>query len=75
MYNVAPPGEYMNEHKNKVWVEKYRPTIKDEYIFHDKTLEAVVNKMIADKSIPHLLHSRSFLGLRQAKHGQIFWVF
>ena len=57
MYNVAPPGEYMNEHKNKVWVEKYRPTIKDEYIFHDKTLEAAVNKMIADKSIPHLLLS------------------
>ncbi|KKK52676.1 hypothetical protein LCGC14_3102490, partial [marine sediment metagenome] len=28
MYSGAhPPGEYMNEHKNKVWVEKYRPTI------------------------------------------------
>jgi len=58
MYNGAhPPGEYMNEHKNKVWVEKYRPTTIDEYIFHDKTLEAAVKKMIADKSIPHLLLS------------------
>ncbi len=58
MYSGAhPPGEYMNEHKNKVWVEKYRPTIIDEYIFHDKTLEAAVKKMIADKSIPHLLLS------------------
>ncbi|KKL06773.1 hypothetical protein LCGC14_2592670 [marine sediment metagenome] len=47
----------MNEHKNKVWVEKYRPTIIDNYIFHDKTLEAAVKKMIADKSIPHLLLS------------------
>lgn len=59
MYNgvLNPPGEYMSEHKRKLWVEKYRPTTIEEYIFHDKALESATAKMLADKSIPHLLLS------------------
>ena len=45
------------ENKRKLWVEKYRPSKIDDYIFHDKTHESAISKMIADKSIPHLLLS------------------
>ena len=54
---MKSPGEYMSEHKRKLWVEKYRPTTIDEYIFHDKALQSAITKMLADKSIPHLLLS------------------
>ncbi len=47
----------MSEHNRKLWVEKYRPTTTEEYIFHDATIKAAVTKMISDKSIPHLLFS------------------
>lgn len=45
------------EHKNKLWVEKYRPTKIDDYIFHDAAAKTLITKMIADKHIPHLLLS------------------
>ena len=45
------------EHKRKLWVEKYRPKTVDEYVFHDPTIKAAVNRMIADHNIPHLLLS------------------
>lgn len=47
----------MSEHKRKIWCEKYRPTTIEEYIFHDKALQSAITKMLADKSIPHLLLS------------------
>lgn len=40
---------------HKLWVEKYRPTSISEYIFHDNNQKLAIMKMIADKSIPHLL--------------------
>ncbi len=46
-----------NESKHKLWVEKYRPQTVNEYIFHDNAQRNAVMKMIADKSIPHLLLS------------------
>ena len=46
-----------NESNHKLWVEKYRPQTVDEYIFHDTAQKTAVMKMIADKSIPHLLLS------------------
>jgi DNA polymerase III delta prime subunit len=60
MYNgeCISPGELMSEeHNKKLWVEKYRPKTIDEYIFHDKTMKAAVSKMIAERTIPHLLLS------------------
>ena len=46
-----------NESNHKLWVEKYRPQTVNEYIFHDNAQRTAVMKMIADKSIPHLLLS------------------
>lgn len=43
--------------KHALWCEKYRPQTVDQYIFHDGHLRAAVYRMIADKSIPHLLLS------------------
>lgn len=43
--------------KHQLWTEKYRPKTVDQYIFHDEHLKAAVYRMIADKSIPHLLLS------------------
>lgn len=43
--------------KHKLWVERYRPTTIDQYVFHDKQQQASVMQMIRDKSIPHLLLS------------------
>ena len=45
------------EHKRKLWVEKYRPKTIDQYVFQDETLKAAVTKWLADKNIPHLLLS------------------
>lgn len=45
------------EHKRKLWFEKYRPKTIDEYVFHDSTLKASVGKMIDDRNIPHLILS------------------
>lgn len=42
---------------HKLWTEKYRPQNVDQYIFHDTHLKAAVYRMIADRSIPHLLFS------------------
>lgn len=46
-----------DEHKRKVWAEKYRPQNIDEYVFHDPTIKAAVERMVADHNIPHLLLS------------------
>lgn len=46
-----------NNNNHKLWVEKYRPTSIDQYIFHDAQQKASVKRYIADKSIPHLLLS------------------
>lgn len=40
---------------HKLWVEKYRPTKLDDYIFQDSALKNFVEKSITNKSIPHLL--------------------
>ncbi|TFH10500.1 MAG: AAA family ATPase [Candidatus Thorarchaeota archaeon] len=47
----------MQRNKHELWVEKYRPRTVDEYIFHDPQQRASIMRMIADKSIPHLLLS------------------
>lgn len=41
--------------KHKLWVEKYRPTTLDEYIFHDENQRVAFTKMIEEGTIPHLL--------------------
>lgn len=46
-----------NNKKHALWTEKFRPQTVDQYIFHDPHLKAAVYRMIADKSIPHLLLS------------------
>lgn len=43
--------------RNLLWVEKYRPTSIDDYIFQDKQQKSAIEKMIAEKNIPHLLLS------------------
>jgi DNA polymerase III delta prime subunit len=43
--------------KNNLWVEKYRPSKVEEYVFVDKNQKAIVQRWISDKSIPHLLLS------------------
>jgi replication factor C small subunit len=43
--------------KNKLWVESYRPTITDEYVFVDERQKQQVKGWINDGSIPHLLLS------------------
>lgn len=43
--------------KNKLWVEKYRPSKVDDYVFVDDNQKAIVQRWIDDKSIPHLLLS------------------
>lgn len=45
------------KNKHAIWVEKYRPTSIDEYIFHTPQQRSMVMKMINDHSIPHLLFS------------------
>lgn len=47
----------MSSGKHALWMEKYRPSTIDEYIFHDESQERAIRRMIADQSIPHLLLS------------------
>ena len=41
----------------ELWVEKYRPTTVDSYVFRDDAQRNQVTTWIKDKSIPHLLFS------------------
>lgn len=43
--------------KNKLWVEKYRPSKVEDYVFVDENQKKTVEGWISDKSIPHLLLS------------------
>jgi replication factor C small subunit len=43
--------------KNSLWVEKYRPTSVEEYVFVDDRQRQQVKQWIKDESIPHLLLS------------------
>jgi DNA polymerase III delta prime subunit len=43
--------------KNRLWVEKWRPTNVDEYVFTDDRLKNQVKQWISEGSIPHLLLS------------------
>jgi replication factor C small subunit len=43
----------------ELWVEKYRPTIIDDYVFRDDSQREQVKRWIKEKSIPHLLFSGS----------------
>jgi len=47
----------MKAEKHVLWVEKYRPTSLDEYVFQDKSHKKAFEQMIADNTIPHLLLS------------------
>ena len=38
----------------ELWVEKYRPTTVDSYVFRDDAQRNQVTTWIKDKSIPHL---------------------
>lgn len=38
----------------KLWSEKYRPTTLDDYIFKNDAHRELIEKWVADKSIPHL---------------------
>jgi DNA polymerase III delta prime subunit len=42
---------------NELWVEKYRPSTVDGYVFVDANQQQQVNSWISNKSIPHLLFS------------------
>lgn len=39
----------------ELWVEKYRPSTLDGYVFFDSTQKETIEYFIKDKSIPHLL--------------------
>ena len=43
----------------ELWVEKYRPTKVDEYVFKDQAQRSQVQNWIDDSGIPHLLFSGS----------------
>jgi len=43
----------------ELWVEKYRPSTLDGYVFKDEVLKSQVESWIKDKSIPHILFSGS----------------
>ena len=45
----------MHNNKHKLWVEKYRPHDLGSYIFHDATHRAIIQRMVEEKTIPHLL--------------------
>jgi replication factor C small subunit len=44
---------------NKLWVEKYRPSTIDEYVFKDIAQKRQVESWVKEGSIPHLLFSGS----------------
>lgn len=43
--------------KNQLWVEKYRPSTVDEYVFVNERQKEQVKQWIKDGSVPHLLFS------------------
>lgn len=43
--------------KNNLWVEKYRPSKVDDYVFVNESQKKTVQQWISDQSIPHLLLS------------------
>ena len=43
--------------KQKLWVEAYRPTGVEDYVFVDENQKKTVQGWISNKSIPHLLLS------------------
>ena len=47
----------MNRDNHILWVEKYRPSTLDEYVFQDNALRTSIAKMVLDGTIPHLLFS------------------
>jgi len=47
----------MKADKHVLWVEKYRPSTLDEYIFHDSAHKRAFQQMVEDQTIPHLLLS------------------
>lgn len=47
----------MSTDKQQLWVEKYRPTTFDDYVFHDASHKAAFEQMKKDKTVPHLLLS------------------
>lgn len=47
----------MKADKHVLWVEKYRPSTLDEYIFHDESHKKAFQQMVEDETIPHLLLS------------------
>lgn len=44
---------------NSLWVEAYRPTTVDDYVWQNEDQREMVNNWIKEKSIPHLLFSGS----------------
>ncbi len=47
----------MKANKHVLWVEKYRPSTLDGYVFHDTSHKKAFNQMVVDQTIPHLLLS------------------
>jgi len=47
----------MKANKHILWVEKYRPSTFDEYVFHDASHKKSFQQMVQDGTIPHLLLS------------------
>jgi len=43
--------------KHTLWVERYHPHTLDDYIFHDDNHRVSIERMIHDRTIPHLLFS------------------
>ncbi len=43
----------------KLWVEQYRPTTLDGYVFRDNNQKKQIQAWVTDKTIPHLLFSGS----------------
>jgi replication factor C small subunit len=43
--------------KNNLWVEKYRPSKVEDYVFVNENQKKTVERWISDQSIPHLLLS------------------
>ena len=47
----------MKANKHVLWVEKYRPSSLDGYIFHDEAHKQSFQQMVENQTIPHLLLS------------------
>jgi replication factor C small subunit len=43
------------EKRHKLWVEQYRPSTVETFIFQDKHQEAAIREMINNRQLPHLL--------------------